>query len=204
MIDNTYRQAFSSFVKTGNIGPFAEKKQLTTQQVDKELELFQQTRERYQALDQSGADENRHPGSLQVHPDIAFPPPAPSKQNESFIKNLDQAIEDLGIGADTSKDRLQVEMTDKQIEVEESGAYAGVSLTRTEGSDIYHMDVSFDGQMDIVTALHIDKATGIGTSQTLRYEVPQDSAGESHGTSQGNSAMQITEDENGVLRFNWD
>jgi hypothetical protein len=205
MIDGTYRQAFNSFTKTDNIGPFAQKRELTAEQVEEEINFFQESRERYESLDQGAMDKNPEPGAIKVATEEAFPSPPPAEGYEDLVNNLTAAIDDLGIGADTSNDFLHVKMDTNSVEVEETGTSPGVSFTRTEGDDIFRMDISYDGPMDVIQATHINTADRTGTTHSLSYLVPEETSSEPEGTKivDLGSGTSLMEDENGVLRFDW-
>lgn len=205
MLTNDYRSAFKSFVKNGNIGPFAEKKALTGDQVQTEIDNFKASRDRYESFDQGDHDQNPDKGSVKVATSVAFPEPTPPAEYADFVNQLDSVMEDLDMKADTSNDFLNVEMTDNGIEVEETGTTSGVYFTEVQGNDTYYMGVTFDGNMDVVEAIHVNSASGTGSSSKIRYQVPEEDPQQPNGqviADLGNGAS-IRADDDGILRFDF-
>lgn len=200
---NEYRGAFESFVKNKTIGPFAKKTELSGDQVQQELKGFQETRDRYQALDQQTADQNPAPGQVSVPVKTAFPPAPLTEEQQRFADLLDEAVEGIATPVKPEDEMLSISLSDNAVEVEETGIRPGVSFTRTEGNDTYYMNVSFRDNTDVVEALHLNSASGTGSSQVLEYVLPEDQPETPQGTpiQEFDRGMVVREDENGVLRL---
>lgn len=201
---NEYRGAFESFVKNKTIGPFAKKTDLSGDQVQQELKSFQETRDRYQALDQQPEDQNPTPGQVSVPVKTAFPPAPLSKEQQAVADMFGQAVEGFGRTVKPEDEMLAIKLGKNEVEVEETGIRPGVSFTRTVGNDTYYMNVSFREHTDVVEALHLNSASGTGASHVLQYVLPEEPAEQPKGTviTELDGGIALREDENGVLR--WD
>jgi hypothetical protein len=199
-----YRAKFNQFVQHQTIGPFAEKKQLSGDDVNAELESFQATRDKYVAFDQGADDQNKELGQVKVATETAFPPPELSAENKRTKALFEEALSGMDMIADTSNDFLNIKIDDQNIEVEETGTRQGVYFTKTDGNDTYYMSVGFSGETDVVEAVHLNSASGTGTIEKLQVVLPpENEPKEPEGTtilSLGGGGK-VLEDADGILRL---